>query len=306
MAIRSQEGAQTLKIEVLLHGYKTAERTFALPLRSSEAWRATLERQPFPQPGQPWENTLGMKFVQVPGTKVLFAIWDTRVQDFAAFVKASGYDASAGMYSLGRDGYKQLGKSWRDPGFSQGSTNPVCGVSWHDSKAFCAWLTEKERREGRLGPDQGYRLPTDEEWSLAVGLDEPRGGTPEGRSLQIKGVYPWGRQWPPPAGAGNYAGREVRESAWPRDWSAIDAYADDYPRTSPAGSFAANRFGLFDMGGNVWQWCEDRFSSGTDWRVLRGGAYNSNLAGDLLSSNRNTNDPAKRYDFEGFRCVLTP
>ena len=65
---------------------------------------------------QPWQNSLGMKFVPVTGTQVLLSIWDTRVQDFRVFVDSSGYDATEGMWSLGKDGWKQQGATWKDPG----------------------------------------------------------------------------------------------------------------------------------------------------------------------------------------------
>jgi hypothetical protein len=68
---------------------------------------------------QPWVNSLGMKFVPVAGTQVLFSVWDTRVQDFEAFVADTNYDATGGMWSLGKDGWKQRGATWREPGFSQ-------------------------------------------------------------------------------------------------------------------------------------------------------------------------------------------
>jgi hypothetical protein len=302
--LQNQPAEQLLRLEVQAPGFKTTSRSQTLPANGRETWQVTLERLPYPQPGQPWENTLGMRFVPVPGADALFAIWDARVQDFEAFVKESGYDATGGMYSLGSDGWKQRGNTWRSPGFPQGNTHPVCGVSWNDAKAFCTWLTEKERREGRLSPDQEYRLPADAEWSMAVGLDEPQSGTPQSKSLQIRSVYPWGTRWPPPSGAGNYAGREVRDGSWPADWSVIDGYGDGYPRTSPVSSFTVNRFGLYDMGGNVWQWCEDFYNGSGGSRVLRGGSFGSNLAGDLLSSNRNIGDSDKRYDFAGFRSVI--
>ncbi len=92
-------------------------------------------------------NSLGMRFVSVPGTKVLFSIWDTRVQDYRAYAEATpGVDAR----------WKR-----RDLGLHPGDDYPVVMVSWNDAKAFCAWLTQKERKEGKIGQDQEYRLPTD-------------------------------------------------------------------------------------------------------------------------------------------------
>ncbi len=115
-----------------------------------------------------------MKFVPV-GTNVLFSIWETRMQDFEAFVNATGHNA---------------GKGWRDSeaaakdyaaGFSQTPLHPVVNVSWNDAVAFCRWLTEKERAAGKLSAGQEFRLPTDAEWSLAVGLPPESGATPEAK-----------------------------------------------------------------------------------------------------------------------------
>ena len=241
-------------------------------------------------------NSLGMKFVPVPGTEVLFCIWDVRVQDFEAFVKASGYDATGEMYSLRNGKWGKTGNTWQNPGFSQGPTHPVVGVSWNDAKAFCEWLSKKEGKT--------YRLPTDAEWSVAVGLNESSGGTPKSKDDQVAGVYPWGTSWPPPSGAGNYAGSEARDGEWPSDWKTIEGYRDDYARTSPVGSFTANQFGLYDMGGNVWQWCEDWYSGDQKDRVLRGASWDDYDPRNLLSSIRINITPGGRLFNIGFRCVL--
>jgi len=254
----------------------------------------------------PWTNSLGMKFVPVKGTDVLFSIWDTRVQDFDAFVRASGYDAAnaaTNMFSLREDGWKQRGDTWKSPGFTQGATHPVVGVSWEDAKAFCKWLTEKERAAGRLTAGQEYRLPTDAEWSMAVGLGPETGSTPAEKSRKVADVYPWGTQWPPPQGAGNYCGEEAKQGLL-TSWKVIDGYNDGYPRTSPVGSFAVNQFGLFDMGGNVWQWCEDLYQSDKEYRVLRGASWGLNDPDLLLSSYRIYDLPGNRFGINGFRCVV--
>jgi formylglycine-generating enzyme required for sulfatase activity len=252
----------------------------------------------------PWANSLGMKFVPVPGTKALFCIWNTRVQDFEAFAKATGYDATNGMSSLRSDGWKERGDTWHNPGFAQGATHPVCGVNWQDAKAFCDWLTRTERASGQLGPDQAYRLPIDAEWSRAVGLPEESGSTPYDKSVKIKGIYPWGAQWPPPAGAGNFAGEDSDTADWPSDRPPISGYQDGYPRTSPAGSFKPNAYGLYDMGGNVWQWCEDWCDAHQNSRVLRGASWCDFEPGFLMSSSRIGFSPETRIVHAGFRCVL--
>ena len=109
-------------------------------------------------------NSLGMKFARVPGTTVVFSIWDTRVQDFQAFVNDTHYDATRDMSSgvNGHQGatllasyvqahYERLGNSWQNPGWTQSPGDAVASVSWEDAKAFCEWLTEKQRHIGKIG-----------------------------------------------------------------------------------------------------------------------------------------------------------
>ncbi len=235
-----------------------------------------------PRRGEPWENSLGMKFV--PVGDVLVDIWPTRVQDYDAFCNTT--------------------KRVRPvPDFAQDGTHPAVKVSWEDATVFCEWLTAKELAAGQIEEGQSYRLPTDLEWSVADGLPDEGRSTPEERDGKAKD-FPWGKQWPPPAGAGNFADSSGKRSA------SIPGYHDGFPQTSPVGTFAANRFGLFDMSGNVWQWCRDSYKGGAtgsrDWGVLRGGSWGTALASELRSSYRNVVDRSERDVIYGFRCVLVP
>ncbi len=221
--------------------------------------------------GKVWTNSLGMKFAPVAPTRVAFAIWETRVKDYAVFAAATN-------------------RKCEEPGFDQAPDHPAVMVSWEEARAFCAWLTAKERLDGVIGNDMSYRLPTDPEWSIAVGLPEEQGRTPQEKDGKIEGVYFWGTQWPPPEGAGNY------------DQS---IGADEFQKTSPVGSFAANKLGLFDLGGNVWEWCEDRYAPGYGPQVLRGGSWSGLDRVGLLSSYRlHDAYPGDRRNVIGFRCVL--
>jgi serine/threonine protein kinase/formylglycine-generating enzyme required for sulfatase activity len=231
---------------------------------------------------QPFVNSLGMKFVPVKitggpsaGQEVLFSMWETRVQDYRQYAEAkSGVDGE-----------------WTRPGFRQGEDHPVVKVSWDDAVAFCAWLTGQERSAGRISATAKYRLPTDHEWSCAVGIGarEDANATPASKDDKIGGVFPWGTQWPPPMNAGNYG---------------EDLKVDSYAHTSPVGSFAANGYGLYDMGGNVLQWCEDSYNQGGAWHVLRGAWWGDYISWNLRTSYRHSFPPSYRGGGSSFRIVL--
>jgi hypothetical protein len=238
---------------------------------------------PTPAPVRaPGENSLGQRFA--PVGDVEFCIWQTRVKDFEPFARAAGVKS----------------ESWRHPGFQQGPDHPVVNVTWQEAVAFCQWLTDKEHQAGVLPPNQFYRLPTDLEWSKAVGLPEESGKTPEARDMGVPDVYPWGAAWPPPPGAGNYTGEETGSDV------AIQGYNDGFAWTSPAGSFQPNQFGLYDMGGNVWQWCMDSWNGNSKAKVLRGASwYNGARKLSILSSCRLHAPPDSITDNYGFRIVRT-
>lgn len=282
---------ERIELEVRAVGYETGRALIAsLPPGGTHRHEVKLSRQIgatllTATKDNPWVNSLGMKSVPVPGTKVLFCVWETRVQDFEAFVESTRHDATKDMYSLRKDGWKQRGDTWKSPGFPQEREHPVVGVSYEDAVAFCRWLTEKERAEGKLPADWEYRLPTDAEWSAAVG----------------NATYPWGKDWPPPKDAGNYAGEEAKDKDWPDNYAVISNWRDSYPRTAPVGSFARNQYGLYDLGGNVWEWCSDQIGTA---RVLRGASWSTYHAAYLASVSRINDRPGSRNGNVGFRVVV--
>ena len=240
---------------------------------------------------KPFVNTLGMPFVPVRGAKVLVCIWETRVKDYVAFAQSN-----------------QVSDAWtkqeyRGTPVAREAEHPVCGVSWDDADAFCKWLTEKETAEGKLIGGAHYRLPTDVEWSRAVGLRTEEGSTPKERSGKNGADYPWGKFWPPLEKAGSYADAVYHEK-YPKERAWLEGYTDGFAETAPVGSFPANEFGIHDLGGNVWEWCGDLYEAGKKERVLRGASWDDSGHGYLLSSYRIYYPPASRYSDYGFRCVL--
>ncbi|MBE7212142.1 MAG: SUMF1/EgtB/PvdO family nonheme iron enzyme, partial [Gluconacetobacter diazotrophicus] len=287
-------------------GFRRQTQAAVVTAGATATVRATLPPSRAPRPDAPWENRLGMRFLPL-GDGVQMSRWKTRVRDFAAFVEATGYDATGGMFSFRGGADVASGATWREPGFPQTPDHPVVGVSWKDAYAFCDWLTQQAHESGELDEDQFYRLPTDLEWSRAVGLPAETGATPQARSERIRGVYPWGTQFPPPPDAGNYAGAELRapDADWPANLPTLPApFNDGFPRTSPVGSFAPNARGFYDLGGNAWEWCVDRFAPGGEARVLRGGSWGNVRADLLLSCTRVDAFPSARSDLYGFRVVL--
>jgi formylglycine-generating enzyme required for sulfatase activity len=222
-------------------------------------------------------------------------------REYLLFVKATGGNVPEWMnsnskyhYQTGSDPfYRKLGPALYN------LDNPVVGVSWQDAIMYCAWLSLK-------GPDK-YRLPTEAEWELAA-----RGG-----NNAIK--YSWGNGAPLPARGGN-VGDEALKRVFP-DWPVIwRAYNDNYAFTAPVEKFGPNKLGVFDMTGNVAEWCSDWYegsyyqkqvwdrpggpAQGTE-KVIRGGSWGDTPA-KLRIAHRRSAPPTFRSNNLGFRVVATP
>ena len=275
------------------------------PVQASKSSPATAAKD------APFVNSIGMKFVPVPigsgptkDQRVLFSVWDTRGEAYEVYAKAQ---ETAGQKVDGS--WKTQNKDSVPVGHEK--DHPVVGVNWEDAQAFCQWLTAKETAEGKLPQGLKYRLPTDEEWSWAVGLPEEKGATPEEKNGKNTSDFPWGKDWPPTGKAGNYADEtfhakfpkpDAKDSKTTNGW--IEGDTDGYETTSPVGSFPANAHGLYDMGGNVWQWCEDWWNTEHQERVLRGASWLNHERNFLRSSSRSHYAPTYRIISRGFRCVL--
>jgi formylglycine-generating enzyme required for sulfatase activity len=138
-------------------------------------------------------------------------------------------------------------------------SHPVVNVSWDEAVRFLNWLSNKDRlppyyheQNGKMVATDprgiGYRLPTEAEWAFAARMADRKD----------RARYPWPGSYPPKSKAGNFADESARHLLP----MVIDNYNDGFPATAPAGSFAANKAGIFDLGGNVAEWCHDFYSPG--------------------------------------------
>ena len=251
-------------------------------------------------PNHPFENDLGMRFVPVTvtggpssGERLLVSIWETRVRDYAAFIEES----------KGRI---------RKPDFPQGSEHPAVNVLYEEAAAFCQWLTNRDIKKRLIGGNLIYRLPTDHEWSCFSGIGEVEDGflSPYLKSGHISrsdeqpnSLYAWGNRFPPPRGAGNFSGRE-RPSSLPY----IPEIEDGFRFTSPAGLFQPNIHGIYDIAGNVEEFCDSKFYGAHDKEdrglTKRGGSFKSFRSNVLRTSYRARYINEKALGESGFRIVL--
>lgn len=208
-------------------------------------------------------------------TRVKHACWlgrtEVTVGQFKRFALESNYvtdaekpDGKTQVFDTDWDGYHltsnvvhpwkpMAGKSWRDPnwGFPNQDDFPVVCVSYNDMNAFCRWLTERERKAGRLTEGLEFRLPTEAEWEYGC-----RGGSKE--SL----YFWWGNDLEQGEGRLNISAIDFlpgRKKTWPLGKA---PWSDGFPFVSPVDHYGAkgrNGFGLADMCGGVWEFVIDHF-----------------------------------------------
>ncbi len=236
-------------------------------------------------------------------------------RQFATFVEETGYKTEAERFgwsyvfhlfvsktALKRGQAKEvpglgwwlgvMGADWKHP-YGKGSSyreiinHPVVHVSWNDTSAFATWA--------------GKRLPTEAEWEYAA-----RGGLEHA-------VYPWGDELTPKG--------KHKCNIWQGDFPRSNTKEDGYASTCPVDSYEPNGYGLYNVSGNVWEWCADFWSPDYhlkdvqkdpkgppvgNARVTRGGSYlcHHSYCNRYRVAARTSNTPDSSTGNTGFRCAV--
>jgi sulfatase modifying factor 1 len=275
-------------------------------LEGGEFFMGTDDKEGFPADGEGPVRKVKLKPFYIDACTVSNA-------DFSTFVQATGYKTEAETFGwsfvfhllVSQQVASQVtqvvqgspwwlnvaGAYWKHPEGADSSIrdrmdHPVVHISWNDAMAYCQWA--------------GKRLPTEAEWEYAA-----RGGLEKKR-------YPWGDLLKP--------NNEHRCNIWQGKFPVKNNASDGYISTAPVKSFPPNGFGLYNVAGNVWEWCGDWFSpvfhingprenplgplSGTA-KVMRGGSYlcHKSYCNRYRVAARSANTPDSSTGNLGFRCA---
>ena len=230
--------------------------------------------------------------------------YEVTVAEFEKFINATNYqtDADKGGNSwvyTNSEWKEEDGVNWRydakgDKRPRSDYNHPVIHVSWNDAVAYCNWL---KKTTGKA-----FRLPTEAEWEYAAGGGNKSNGYKWAGINSESSLYRYA----------NFADKNT-DFSW-----ATKSQNDNYTYTAPVGEYSPNELGIYDMTGNVWEWCSDWYdsdyyensprnnpqgaSSGI-FRVLRGGSCNIK-PNDCRVARRHRNPPTFRSSNIGFRLVF--
>ena len=230
----TDEEAQDVEVKVILTGYKPVVNTFTV--KHGELHKCTIALVN-DITGQTKINPKdGATMVWIPAGVFTMG---RDVEEAADYEKPAHkvildgfwmyqYDVTVAQYRKFCEATKR--EMPEKPHWGWHNTHPVVNVSWEDAKAYADWAE--------------VTLPTEAQWERAA-----RGGE--------QTTFVWGEDLPPPVKAGNFADETYHKSS--KSHYFINDYNDGFVNTSPVGSFSPNAFGLYDMAGNVFQWCADYF-----------------------------------------------
>ena len=258
----------------------------------------------FDYPREPLENSLDMQFISVRADlELLASIWETRQRDYDLFVKSMAKkppmpkrNDKTVAADYARFVNQTTGKVLppvqpefaREDPQAHGPDHPVVNVTREDAELFCLWLTHYERKKGEIGAGHHYRLPTDAEWSIFVGLDSEIGVLPMEKHGRADGFF-WGAEMPPPERSGNFADLSLVAAEFVEAGDHIAGYDDGVAYTSPVGSHAGQQVGthmMYDLEGNVLEWVASDYSSFGEYDVARGACWKSFVDNHLKASVR--------------------
>ena len=265
------DGFKIRKQPCVLRALNIILLTFCLQLNSEAALPDTQdEKQTGPVNGEEWvspEN--GIEFVWVASQGMWVGKYEVTNEDYR------------------RKKPKHRSRDYNGQGLN-GERQPVVFISFGDAKAYAAWLTDLDHKDGKLPDDFIYRLPTRNEWLHFAQCGDGR-------------EYPWGPNWPPVGDqTGNYAGEETK---YPLGLSFIKGYRDTHVGACDVEKSWKNQWGLYGVGGNVWE-CTTDIPNGR-FDAWRGASWYSHFQGELRSSYRLDRYAFAKDAFYGFRLVLS-